>query len=97
MRVVLPNPDYKLKPQMFATVTINNDLDRKAISVPLSALIFDHSQYYVLVYSGKKDVRIRSVEIISTNNNTAFIKSGIAPGEQVIASQAILIYGALNS
>ncbi len=97
MRVVLPNPDYKLKPQMFATVTVNNDLDRQAISVPLSALIFDHSQYYVIVYKGKKDVQIRAVEIISTNNKTAFIKSGIETGEKVIASQAILIYGALNS
>jgi RND family efflux transporter MFP subunit len=97
MRVVLPNPDYKLKPQMFATVTVNNDLERQAISVPLSALIFDHSQYYVLVYGGKKDVQIRSVEIISTNNKTAYIKSGVEPGEKVIASQTILIYGALNS
>ena len=97
MRVILPNPDYKLKPQMFATVTVNNDLERQAISIPLSALIFDHSQYYVLVYHSKKDVQIRSVDIISKNNRTAFIKSGVQPGEQVIASQAILIYGALNN
>ncbi len=97
MRIILPNPDYKLKPQMFATVTVNNDLDRQAISVPLSALIFDHSQYYVLVYNNQKDVQIRSVDIISTNNNTAYIKSGVVPGDKVIASQAILIYGALNS
>lgn len=97
MRVVLPNTDYKLKPQMFATVTVNNDLDRQAISVPLSALIFDHSQYYVLVYHSRKDVQIRAVEILSTNNHTAYIKSGVQAGEQVIASQAILIYGALNN
>ena len=97
MRVVLPNPDYMLKPQMFATVTVNNDLERLAISVPLSALIFDHSQYYVLVYHSSKDVQIRPVDIISTNNNTAYIKSGVTPGEEVIASQAILIYGALNN
>jgi membrane fusion protein, heavy metal efflux system len=97
MRVVLPNPDYKLKPQMFATVTVSNNLDRQAISVPVTALIFDHSQYYVIVYRGKKDVQIRSVEIISTNNKTAYIRSSLEPGERVIASQAILIYGALNS
>ena len=97
MRVVLPNPNYLLKPQMFATVTVNNDLDRQAISVPINALIFDHSQYYVLVYKGPKNVQIRSVEIISTNNKTAYIKSGVEPGEMVIGSQAILIYGALNN
>jgi cobalt-zinc-cadmium efflux system membrane fusion protein len=97
MRVVLDNTGYLLKPQMFATVTVNNGLDQQAISVPVSALIFDHSQYYAIVYKGKKDVEIRSVEIISTNNSTAYIKSGLQPGEQVIASQAILIYGALNN
>ena len=97
MRVVLPNTDYLLKPHMFATVTVNNGLDQQAISVPLSALIFDHSQYYVIVYHNKKDVQIRPVELISTNNNYGYIKSGIKPGEEVIASQAILIYGALNN
>ena len=97
MRVVLPNTDYMLKPQMFARVTVNNNLDRKAISVPMSALIFDHSQYYVLVYHNNKDVQIRGVDVQSTNNKTAFIKSGVEPGELVIASQAILIYGALNN
>jgi len=65
--------------------------------VPFSALIFDHSQYYVLVYHSKKDVRITPVEVISTNNKTAYIQSGVEPGEEVIASQAILIYGALNN
>ena len=78
MRVVLPNPDYKLKPQMFATVTVNNGLKQDAISVPNRALIFDNSQYYVLVYKGKKDVQIRSVDVISANGNTTYIKSGIS-------------------
>ena len=97
MRVELPNPDYTLKPQMFASVTVNNDLNKQAISIPNSALIFDHSQYYVLIYNGPKDVQIRSVEVLSTNGNKAFIKSGIVPGDRVVASQTILIYAALNS
>ncbi len=97
MRVVLPNPGYLLKPQMFATVTVNNGLKQEAISIPNKALIFDNSQYYVLIYKGKKDVQIRAVDIISANNSTTYIKSGIQPGEMVIGSQAILIYGALNN
>lgn len=97
MRVVLPNPGYMLKPQMFATVTVNNGTQQDAISVPNKALIFDNSKYYVLVYKGAKDVEIRAVDIISANGNTTYIKSGIQPGEMVIGSQAILIYGALNN
>jgi cobalt-zinc-cadmium efflux system membrane fusion protein len=72
-------------------------LKQEAISIPNKALIFDNSQYYVLIYKGKKDVQIRAVDIISANNSTTYIKSGIQPGEMVIGSQAILIYGALNN
>ena len=97
MRVILNNPDYILKPQMFATVTVNNSSNIDAIAVSSNALIFDHSQYYVLIYKDRKDIQIRPVEVISINGNTAFLKSGVATGELLIGSQAILIYGSLNS
>ena len=97
MRVILNNPDYILKPQMFATVTVNNSSNIDAIAVSSNALIFDHSQYYVLIYKNKKDIQIRPVEVISINGNTAFLKSGVTTGELLIGSQAILIYGSLNS
>jgi len=97
MRVVMPNPGYLLKPQMFATVTLNDHEDKQAISVSAKALVFDNSQYYVIVVTGKKDVQIRPVQVISNNGTTAYIQSGLKPGERVIASNAILIYGSLNN
>ena len=97
MRVVLDNPGYVLKPDMFATVTVNNSENTNAISISSKDLVFDHSQYYVIVLTGQKKVQIRSVEVISINGNTAYIKSGLTPGERLIGSQAILIYGSLNS
>jgi cobalt-zinc-cadmium efflux system membrane fusion protein len=97
MRVVLPNPGFALKPEMFATVTVNNKEQQQAIAISSSDLIFDHSQYYVIVVTGKKDVQIRSVDVLSTNGKTAFIKSGVTPGDRLIGSQALLIYGSLNS
>ena len=95
--IVLPNPNYILKPQMFATVTVNNSDSKDAIAIPSTALIFDHSQYYVLIYKSRKDVELRPVEVISINGDTAFIKSGVSVGDYLIGSQAILIYGALSS
>jgi cobalt-zinc-cadmium efflux system membrane fusion protein len=97
MRVVLPNTDYKLKPQMFATVTVNNNEDKDAICISAASLIFDHSQYFVLLYKNQKDVQIRPVEIISINGSKAFIKSGIQPGDVLIGSMLVQIYGALNN
>lgn len=97
MRVVIDNPGYLLKPQMFATVSINDTEDQKAISIASSDLVFDHSQYYVIVLTGGRRVQLRPVEIISTNGKTAYIKSGVNPGERLVSSNAILIYGSLNS
>ena len=97
MRVVLDNPGYVLKPQMFATIAINNSGNKQAISISSADLVFDHSQYYVIVINGKKDVQIRPVEVGSINGKTAYINSGLKPGDTVVGSQALLIYGSLNS
>ena len=97
VRVVLPNPDYSLKPEMYASITVNDQENRQALSVPSSAVIFDNSQYYVLVYHNKSDVTITPIKYISQVGKTTFIGGGVNVGDKVIASQAILIYNALNS
>jgi cobalt-zinc-cadmium efflux system membrane fusion protein len=99
MRVALANPDYALKPQMFATIAISNSVDKQATAIPSGALIFDNSQYYVIIIKGKNNVEIRPVEVITNNGKTAYIKSGLKPGDRVIGSEALLIYyyNALNS
>lgn len=97
VRVALDNPGYLLKPQMFASVTVTNPENRQSICIPSHALIFDHSQYFVLVYHGKDDVRITPVKVTSAIGDKTYIAEGINEGDKIIASQAILIYNALNS
>ncbi len=97
MRIILENPGYTLKPQMFATVTVNQTEDKQAVSIASGALVFDHSQYYVIILKGKKDIQLRPVEIISIVGKTAYIKTGLEAGDRIIQSQALLIYGSLNS
>ncbi|MEO6813566.1 MAG: efflux RND transporter periplasmic adaptor subunit [Ginsengibacter sp.] len=97
VRVVLPNPDYALKPEMFASVTVVNKTNDQALCVPAGALIFENSQYFVLVYKSQSDVKITPVQIISTNGNKSYISGGVQVGEKIIGSNAVLIYSALNS
>lgn len=97
MRIVIPNPGYLLKPQMFATINVNNRLPGEALAVPAAALVFDNSQYYVVVYKSANEVSLRQVDLISMNGNTAYIRSGLQAGERVIGSNTILIYSALNN
>jgi cobalt-zinc-cadmium efflux system membrane fusion protein len=97
VRIVLPNPGYLLKPEMFANVTLNNVENKQMLSIPSTALIFDNSQYYVLVYKSPSDIKIRAVKVESTIGDKTYISSGLSEGEKVIGSQALLIYQELNS
>jgi membrane fusion protein, heavy metal efflux system len=97
VRVVLPNPGYLLKPEMYASITVTEKENKECLSVPSSAVIFDHSQNFVLVYHSRSDVTITPIQVISTVGDKTFISGGVREGEKLIASQAILIYNALNS
>jgi cobalt-zinc-cadmium efflux system membrane fusion protein len=97
VRVALDNPNYLLKPQMFASVTVTNPENKQSLCVSSKSLMFDHSQYYVLLFKSKDDVRITPVQVISSIGDKTYISAGIQEGDRVISSQVVLIYDALNS
>jgi cobalt-zinc-cadmium efflux system membrane fusion protein len=95
-RVILKNPDYILKPQMFASISVISSQGRQTLCISNKALIYDFSQYYVLVYKGKSKVNIAQVEVINTLGNKTYLRSGVHEGDMVIASQTLQIYSELN-
>src|SRR5450631_872428 len=97
LRIVLSNPGYLLKPEMFASVVVNTTENKRMISIPSRALIFDHSQYYVLVYKSPTDITIRPVQVLNTVGERSYISDGLAEGERLIGTEALLIYQELNS
>ncbi len=97
LRIVLNNPGYLLKPEMFANVVVNTTENKKMLTIPSRALIFDHSQYYVLVYKSPSDITIRPVQVLNTVDDKTFISEGLTEGERLIGTEALLIYQELNS
>ena len=97
VRIIIPNEKYDLKPQMFASIIIANPENSMALSVSSKALIYDNSRYYVIVYNGHGDASITPVEVLNTLGDKTYIKAGVKDGDRVISSQAIQIYGELNS
>ncbi len=97
VRVSIDNEDYALKPQMFASVTVTNTQNKEAIYVPSSGIIFDHSQYYVLVYRGKGKAEITPVQKLNSLGTKTYLTAGVTVGEQIIASDALQIYSELNN
>ena len=97
VRIVLSNTDYLLKPQMFTSVMVTNQLNKQAICIPSRALIFDHSQYFVLLYKGNGRAEITHVQVLNNLGNKTYLSGGVKEGDQIVGSDAILIYEALNN
>jgi cobalt-zinc-cadmium efflux system membrane fusion protein len=97
LRIVLANPGYLLKPEMFASIMVSTMDNKKMLSIPSRSLIFDHSQYYVLIYKSPADITIRPVQVLNTAGDRSFISEGLKEGERLIGSEALLIYQELNS
>ena len=97
LRIVLANPGYLLKPEMYASVTVNTTENKRMLSIPSRSLIFDHSQYYVLIYKSPADITIRPVQVQNTVGDRSYISEGLTEGERLIGSEALLIYQELNS
>ena len=98
VRIVLQNPGYLLKPQMFASITVSNpEKGKEALCVPTEALIYERSRYYVIVYTGKGNASITPVEVINSLDNKSYLSSGVHEDDKVIASTALQIYSELNN
>ena len=98
VRVVLPNPGYILKPQMFASIIVSSpEKGVDALCVPNEALVYERSRYFVLVYKGKGNADITPVEVLNTLGDKSYLRTGVHEGDQVIASTALQIYSELNN
>ena len=97
VRVMLSNSDYALKPEMYASITVTNKENRQTLSVSSQALIFDHSQYYVLLYKGSGKADITPVQKLSSLSNKVYLTEGVHIGDRVITSSALQIYDQLNN
>lgn len=97
VRIKLPNSDYALKPEMNATVSINYDEGSERLpAIPSSAVIFDKSRNFVMVFKDRYNIETRPVEVKRTNGELSYITSGVKPGEKVVSRNQLFIYDALN-
>ncbi|MCQ6959056.1 efflux RND transporter periplasmic adaptor subunit [Mucilaginibacter aquariorum] len=96
VRVALDNKDMLLKPEMFTNVLISNKEGSSSVAIPASAVIFDSSKNFVVVYNSKCDLQVRAVNVIKTVDDITYISSGLKPGDKVISKSQLLLYNALT-
>jgi cobalt-zinc-cadmium efflux system membrane fusion protein len=95
-RITLNNPDYLLKPQMFAKVDLRYNEEKQMLTVPASAVIFDKSKTFVMVYKDNAHIDTREITIYKSNSQNSYIQSGLKEGEKIISKFQLLVYDAIN-
>jgi Cu(I)/Ag(I) efflux system membrane fusion protein len=91
IRCQVDNTDGKLKPQMLARVSIVTR-PGEALSVPMEALVFDTSDYYVYVDLGSGRYERRKVQIGAwKDEGPVRILTGLSAGERVVAGESIQV------
>ena len=96
IKIVLPNTNGTLKPEMFANIAISNKETQQMIAAPASAIINDNQKSFVIAYKNNNDAAIRQVAILKTANGYAYVTNGLQQGEKVITKNQILIYKKLQ-
>ena len=91
-RIVVPNTDGRLKPEMFATATIEVTSGtgaerREVLSLPDAAIVMMQGQPTVFVYEqGAYEMRV--VEPGERSGGRTVVKAGLKNGEQVVTEGA---------
>ncbi|GAB3895636.1 efflux RND transporter periplasmic adaptor subunit [Spirosoma agri] len=97
VRVTLDNADYRLKPEMFANVSVTYAGRHKRVMVPAGAVVFDKNRNFVVAVNKENQPTVREVNIYKTVGQKTFLTSGLTPGDRVVTTNQLLIYNALGN
>jgi cobalt-zinc-cadmium efflux system membrane fusion protein len=98
VRVVLPNPDRRLKPGMFATARVrgvNASGSRKMLVVPWAAIQVVDDHPAVFAKAGDDSFEVRKVHTGDRAGDDVEVLNGLATGETVVTEGSFLLKGEL--
>ena len=95
VRIAAPNPQRRLKPQMFATVALGAAAPRRVLVVPSKAVQQVEGEAVVFVRGGTGHYQKRVVALGTEADGLVEITSGVREGEAVVTSGAFLLKSAL--
>ena len=91
VRCVIPNPDLRLKPEMFAKVELAEAAGQKVLLVPSAALLNDAEHARLVIAGNDNMYRLRIVQAGPEVNGRVRILDGVKPGERVVTEGALFL------
>ena len=91
VRCSLPNPARRLKPEMYARITLLADEQQRALRVPNGALVTEGLYSHLFVEKSAGVFEKRRVTLRLQDRDYSYVASGLNPDERVVASGALLL------
>ncbi len=90
-RVEVANPGARLKPGMFATLSLSSGRAKQAVLVPNEAVIRTGERSLVILAEGDGKFRQQDVEVGIETGGSSEIRKGLKAGDKVVISGQFLI------
>jgi cobalt-zinc-cadmium efflux system membrane fusion protein len=97
VRASVPNPERKLKPEMYARVTLLADRTRTALRVPTSALITEGVTTFIFVEREPGLFEKRRLVPTVQDRENVYVTEGLQRGDRVVIVGALLLNAELRS
>ena len=91
LRLELPNPEGRLKPEMFATIRLYSESQPDRLAVPETALQRDQDRTFVFVQRSAGEYEVREVQLGESNGTQTTILGGLSEGDQVVTHGAFVL------
>ena len=91
VEVKLPNDSGKIRPGMLGRLTVAGSATEGLLAIPLPAVVSDKGEKYVFVMGADKKVRRQAVQVASLQGDTALVRTGLEPKDQVIVQGVNLV------
>lgn len=88
IEIEIPNADFRLKPGMYARVSVTTDERKDALVVPSNSVVDYTGRRGVFVTSGDNMVTFRPVRVGIEESNQIEILEGVAEGDRVVTTGA---------
>ncbi len=92
IRLEFPNPDFELKPDMYANIYLKSVMAEKSLVIPQEAVIDSGLRKIVFVSLGKGKFQPREVKLgVEGNHNEYQVLEGLKEGENIVVSGQFML------
>lgn len=84
VKISIVNEDKKIKPGMYASIRLFEQVVKNTINLPIDAVIKDDDKNYVFTLNDDSTVSKKEVNISGNNGEAVNVTSGLSYGEKVI-------------